>query len=380
MNVIVLNCGSSTIKCALYQNSFVWEALIEWKNGFADAALTIKKQDKTKHKESLKQTNPIAALDYLLSLVHLEKPNAVGHRVVHGGHLFKASVRITSEVKKAIREFSKLAPLHNLFQLEAIEFMERRFPNALQVAVFDTAFHHTIPEAARIYPGPYQWVESGICRYGFHGISFQYSAKKAAEMTQSIAKMVICHLGSGASLAAVKDGKSIDTTMGFTPLDGLMMGTRSGSIDPGIILYLLERKKKTPGEISEELYYHSGLLGLSGISSDMRDLLEKQEVARAKLALDVYLHRLNALIGSMIASLQGIDALVFTAGIGENASLLRKRVCENFSFLGVKLDPTQNERRHEKDAILSSNDSKVKILLIHTEEALEIAKECLKLL
>ncbi len=374
MNIFVLNCGSSSIKCTLFQNDSVWEGRIEWKNGFEAPRLSIKKKDGASHVEPLEQKDPFSALEYLISHFPKAEIHAVGHRVVHGGSL-KKSAAITAEIKKAIRSFSELAPLHNLFELEGIEFMEKRFPNAVQVAVFDTAFHHTLPDAARIYPGPYHWVEEGIYRYGFHGISFQYCAGRASEMAQKASKLVICHLGSGASLCAVKDGESIDTTMGFTPLEGLMMDTRSGSIDPGIILYLLEKKNKKPQEISKELYENSGLLGVSGISSDMRDLLENKD-PRATLALDVYLHRLNSLIGSMIASLQGIDALVFTAGIGENASLIRKRVCAQFSFLGCELDLELNEKEHKTDAVLSMPSSKVQILLIHTQEAWEVAREC----
>lgn len=376
MNVFVLNCGSSTIKCALYRDFLVWDAKISWKGRFEAPLLSIHNGGRTT--EPLKQKTPLDALDYLLSRLDPVSIDAVGHRIVHGGKKFKESVVITPEVKQTIRACAELAPLHNLFELEGIEFMEKRFPNSLQVAVFDTAFHHTLPNAARIYPGPYRWIEEGICRYGFHGISFQYSAKRAAEMVKKCEKLVICHLGSGASLCAVKGGVSIDTTMGFTPLDGLMMDTRSGSIDPGILLYLLEKKKKSPGEISKELYEHSGLLGVSGISDNMRELIEKKEEPRAALALEIYLHRLTSLVGSMIASLRGVDVLAFTAGIGENAAFIRKKVCEQFSFLGIELDHAQNELCHKNDIDLSAGNSKVKILLIHTQEALEIAQECRK--
>jgi acetate kinase len=265
-----------------------------------------------------------------------------------------------------------------LADLEGIEILQQLFPKIPQVAVFDTAFHHTLPASASVYPGPYEWVKEGIQRYGFHGISFQYCTRRASAILGKVPeKMVICHLGSGASLCAVKNGKSVDTTMGFTPLEGLMMDTRSGTVDPGILLYLL--KKKTLKELSQELYEKSGLLGLSGVSSDMRDVLEKaaQSNKQASLAIDVYIHRLVSSIGSMIATLSGIDALVFTAGIGENAPLIRERVCSQFSFLGVHLSQQQPT---SEDRVLSSPDAKVKVLLIHTKEAFEIARECLQIL
>ncbi len=400
MNIFILNRGSSSIKCYLYHfknasetsASLLWEAHLQWKNDFENPFLSIKLQQKTQHSEAIKETHAAGALEYLMQfliqgktavLKSLDEVKAVGHRIVHGGKWFTESIRVTSDVKEKIRDISELAPLHNLPELEGIEILEKLFPKIPQIAVFDTAFHHTLSKAVQVYPGPYHWYEEGIRRYGFHGISFQYCTRRASEiLKQDLLRMVICHLGSGASLCAVKDGKSIDTTMGFTPLDGLMMDTRSGAIDPGIILHFLINKKKHAEEISKQLYHESGLLGVSGISSDMRDIIEKssQKNARATLAFDVYLHRLNGLIGFMVASLQGIDAIVFTAGIGENAVLLRKLVCECFSFLGIKLDDTQNDRSHQEDCILSTSDSKVQVLLIHTQEALEIARECRKFL
>lgn len=396
MNIFILNRGSSTIKCYLYRiknssETLVWEAEVLWKNGFENPSLTVKNAEFC-HTEPIEEKSAALALERIVSLLiqgnkaplnSLDEIDAIGHRIVHGGKWFTHSVLVTPEVKEKIRLLSELAPLHNPSELEGIEILEKRFPKIPQIAVFDTAFHHTLSKAVQVYPGPYRWYEEGVRRYGFHGISYQYCTRRAAEILKqdlNPLKMVICHLGSGASLCAVKEGKSIDTTMGFTPLEGLMMNTRSGSIDPGILLYFLEEKKKSVKAISNELYKESGLLGLSGISSDMRDIIEKSLDGddRATLAFEVYLHRLTSLIGSMIASLQGIDVLVFTAGIGENAVLLRKRVCANFSFLGLTLDPKKNEIGHEEDCILSASDSKVKILLIHTQEALEIARECLK--
>lgn len=354
MKILVLNRGSSSIKCSLYEFSSFPREFVQplWEENID--SLNLQK----------------------IRCLSKEKIDCIGHRIVHGGRKFQTSVRITSRVKNEIRKLADLAPLHNLADLEGIAFMEHLFPNVPQIAVFDTAFHHTLPLKTALYPGPYRWYEEGIQRYGFHGMSFQYCSKKASEIIgKKIGKIVICHLGSGASLCAVRNGKSVDTTMGFTPLEGLMMDTRSGTVDPGILLYLLKHKQKTVDTLSRELYEKSGLLGLSGFSSDMREVLANATKGRAKLAVDVYVHRLTSLIGSMVASLSGIDALVFTAGIGENAPLIRKRVCKNLSFLGIELSDQKNQRGG-KDAVLSGKRSKVDVLLIHTQEAFEIAREC----
>lgn len=396
MKIFVLNRGSSSIKCYLYDfkelpdhaTSPLWEAHLQWKNNFEKPSLTIKNKQGKHYSEEIKEKTTKDALKHMMTLLIKEKTavlnsldeiDAIGHRVVHGGKFFKESVRITAQVKEKIGLLSELAPLHNLPELEAIEILEQLFKNTPQIAVFDTAFHHTLPQAAQIYPGPYKWFEEGIQRYGFHGISFQYCLRRSAEILKKDPlnlRMVICHLGSGASLCAIKDGKSIDTTMGFTPLEGLMMDTRSGSIDPGIILYLLEKKKKSVQALSDELYYASGLLGISGTSSDMRDIIDQKDDSRSAIAFEIYIHRLNALIGSMMAALKGIDVLVFTAGIGENASLVRERACDNFSFLNLHLDKKKNVKTSSEDGELSTPDSKVRVLLVHTQEAFEIAREC----
>ncbi len=402
MNILVLNSGSSSLKCALYamQNTPeppghpLWEAELQWKNSFEDLFLNVKNAHGAQRSEALSAKTTGQALRHLLRLLFegetavlnaLSDVAAVGHRIVHGGPYFQESVRITPEVKEKIRLVSTLAPLHNMSELETIDALGELIADTPQFAVFDTAFHHTLGKAAQIYPVPYHWYEEGIRRYGFHGISFQYCYKRSSTLLQqdpAPLKMVVCHLGAGASLCAIHEGKSIDTTMGFTPLDGLMMDTRSGSVDPGIILYLLQKKKKTAEEIAHELYHESGLLGISGISSDMREILKKhvQGDARADLALDVYTHRLNALIGSMTASLKGLDVLIFTGGIGENTPLIRERACDTFAFLGVRLDKIKNTQDSAEDRILSAADAKVKVLLIHTQEAFEIAGACWTLL
>lgn len=378
MKIFVVNKGSSSIKCALYEfksqlcEKPIWEGQINWKSDFKNPTLTIKN-----HSEPLKEKTPSKAFEHLVqSLMQKENIDIIGHRIVHGGPYFNKSVLITSAVKKKIASLRSIAPLHNASELEGIEILEKILKKTPQIAVFDTAFHHTMPEKARIYPGPYEWVDQGIVRYGFHGISFQYCTKRASALLQKRPqKMIICHLGSGASLAAVKNGKSIDTSMGFTPLEGLMMDTRSGSIDPGILLYLSEKKKT----LSDELYHKSGLLGISGLSSDMRDIIafSQKGHARATLALDIYIHRLNANIGAMISSLNGLDALVFTGGIGENATYVRSQVCKAFSFLGITLD-SQKNKKTSKDILISKHNSKVSVLVIHTQEAFEIALECSK--
>ncbi len=398
MKIFVLNRGSSSIKCFLYVYSTLpsdpvhplWEAQLEWKNSFESPRFIVKNANGKSLSGEIKVKTAGEALGQLLSYLYqgetavlssLDEIDIAGHRIVHGGRDFHQSVLIDAGVKKKIRALIDLAPLHNLPELEGIEILGSLLKNTPQVAVFDTAFHHTLPKAAQIYPGPYRWYEEGIQRYGFHGISYQYCSRRAAQILGSDIrqlKMVVCHLGSGASLCAIKEGKSVDTTMGFTPLEGLMMDTRSGTIDPGILLHLLEKKKMSGKQISDELYRHSGLLGISGSSSDMRDILKKsgEGDARAALAFDVYIHRLSASIGAMAASLGGVDAIVFTGGIGENAHLLRKRVASTFSFLGLNLDPLQNESSSGEDRVLSTSASKVKAVLVHTREAFEIAREC----
>jgi acetate kinase len=396
MNIFVVNRGSSTIKCYLYNLQKllqqpiepIWKGSLEWKNNLEQLTLIARGKGQEVRK-SLNQCSADKALKELITyawegktavLSSLREIDCVGHRIVHGGTAFSQSTIINPQVKKTIHALSHLAPLHNLPELEAIEILEELVPHTQQIAVFDTAFHRTLSEVAQVYPGPYRWAQEGIRRYGFHGISFQYCVRRAAEILQRPTEPlrgVICHLGSGASLCAVKGNKSIDTTMGFTPLDGLMMDTRCGSIDPGIILHALRTQKKGIDQVAHELYDESGLLGISGFSSDMRDILDKSREgnSRANLALDLYLHRLNSLIGSMVASLQGLDLLIFTAGIGENVPLIRQRVCETFSFLGVQLDQKRNEEG-PNDALISTTDSRVQVLVMSTQEAFEIAREC----
>jgi acetate kinase len=318
------------------------------------------------------------------ALASADEIDVVGHRVVHGGPHFEDPVLITTEVKSAIAGASAFAPLHNAAELEGMAIIEKLLGAVPQVAVFDTGFHRKMPLSAAVYPGPYEWFTSDIRRYGFHGINHQYCAVRAARLLGRDVKslrLVTCHLGAGCSLAAIREGQSVDTTMGFTPLEGLMMGTRSGSVDPGILTYLMRQGHLHGQEIDDALNQKSGLLGISGISGDMREILNamKQGHSRAKLAFDIYVHRLKAGIGAMVAALGGIDALVFTAGVGENSPEVRAAACGNLEFLGLNLDTAANARL-SPDVDIATLDSRVRILAIRAQEDWAIAGECWKLI
>jgi acetate kinase len=290
---------------------------------------------------------------------------------------------ITPEVIVAIEKMAMFAPLHNRAELEGIAQIEKLCGPLRQVAVFDTGFHASLPEEAAVYAGPYDWVQRGIRKFGFHGINHQYCAGRAAQLLgRNLAelKLVTCHLGNGCSLAAIRGGVSIDTTMGFTPLDGLMMGTRSGSVDPGILTYLLRQDRLDGKTLDDTLNGKSGLLGISGVSSDMREVVAamKQGNARAKLAFDIFVHRLRSGIGAMIATLNGIDALVFTAGIGENSAEVRAAACASLGFLGLTIDPGRNSSSPTEQHI-STAGSAVRVLVLAAQEDWAIALECWKL-
>ncbi|MDA0866848.1 MAG: acetate kinase [Cyanobacteria bacterium] len=394
MHILVLNAGSSSQKSELYDLGAalppepptpIWSAQLDWHD--ADAAtLTVKTGDRLTRE--LAKISRSAALSQLLSTLwqgptqvipSLEAIDGVGHRVVHGGQDYRASVVITPEVKAEIARLSCLAPNHNPANLEGIELMEQRLGDVPQVAVFDTAFHSQMPPAATTYSGPYDWLNQGIRRYGFHGIRHQYCAQRAAELLgRDLAelRLVICHLGNGCSLSAVKGGHSIDTTMGFTPLDGLMMGTRSGSVDPGILIHLM-RQGYTADQLDQMLNKDSGLKGISGVSHDWRQI--EQAIAqgndRATLARDMYLHSLKAHIGAMIMGLGGVDAIVFTAGIGEHAASVRTAVGDSLAFLGARIDAAKNDAS-PVDADIATAESTVRMLVIHTQEDWAIAKDC----
>ncbi len=396
MKVLILNAGSSSHKCCLYDipgslpetpPTPTWEAQLDW---YAEDAATmvVKIAAGTKHKENLASVSRAEALAYLVSTLWqgptpvLQTPqeiDGVGHRVVHGGQDYRASVVVTPDVKATIARLIPLAPAHNPGNLEGIELMEQILGDAPQVAVFDTAFHSHLPAAAATYPGPYDWVEQGIRRYGFHGISHQYCTQRAAQILGQDVKalrLIICHLGNGCSLTAVKHGQSIDTTMGFTPLDGLMMGTRSGAVDPGILIYLM-RQGYSADQLDQMLNRESGLKGISGISHDWREIQNAiaQGNVRAKLAQDLYLHRLKSCVGAMLMGLGGVDAIVFTAGIGEHVAALRSATCEALAFLGLRIDHAQNAQS-PIDQDIATDDSTVRVLVIHTQEDWAIAQDC----
>src|SRR5436305_5661362 len=399
MKVLVLNSGSSSQKSSLYQMdetlpddppTSLWQGKIEWRDRVAEAE--IKNARRVVQKNRAKVSSRAEAVKHLLgtltdgdrpSVTSLTEIDVVGHRVVHGGPKYEEPVSLTPEVRAGIAKASAFAPLHNRAELEGIEIIEKLLGRVPQVAVFDTGFHRKMPQAASVYPGPYQWFEHDIRRYGFHGINHQYCAARAARLLGrdlNSLKLVTCHLGNGCSLAAIREGHSIDTTMGFTPLEGLMMGTRSGSVDPGILTYLMRRGQINGQEIDNLLNEKSGLLGISGLSGDMRQILAavKQGNPRAKLAFDIYVHRLQAGIGAMMVVLGGIDALVFTAGVGENSPEVRWSACSKLGFIGLKLNEKRNARP-SPDEDIAASDSPVRVLVIRAQEDWAIARECWKL-
>jgi acetate kinase len=402
MKVLVLNSGSSSQKSCLYEigdalpddpPGCVWQGKIEWYDH--QAQFSIENSRGVSRKDQTSVGSRGEAVERLLcslwsgetqGISGPSEIDVVGHRVVHGGPQHFEPAFVTAEVKSAIESVSVFAPLHNRAELEGMEIVAKLLGPAPQIAVFDTGFHRTMPLSAKTYPGPYEWFEQGIRRYGFHGINHQYCAQRAAQLlgkNLDSLKLVTCHLGNGCSLAAIREGKSVDTTMGFTPLEGLMMGTRSGSVDPGVLTYLMRRRHFLDERLDDVLNKKSGLLGISGISSDMREVLDarRNDHERAKLAFDMYVHRLQSGIGAMIAVLGGVDALVFTAGVGENSPEVRAAVCDNFAFLGLKLDQDKNaasplEPPLKNDKDISASDADVRVLVIHAEEDWMIARQC----
>jgi acetate kinase len=398
MKILVLNSGSSSQKACLYEIGQIppeappaplWEGRIEWRDH--SATISVKNHQGAAHKEELPVSSREAAVRHLLGTAWSGKKRAidfaseidtVGHRVVHGGPHFEEPAILTPDVRAAIDGVSAFAPLHIRAELEGMEIIENLLGAVEQIGVFDTGFHRQMPLPACVYPGPYKWFENGIRRYGFHGINHQYCAERAAQLLDKdlkSLKLVTCHLGNGCSIAAIDEGRSVDTTMGFTPLDGLMMGTRSGSVDPGILTFLMREKQLDAQELDKVLNQESGLLGISGLSGDMRDILAgiRQGHERAKLAFDIYVHRLGAAIGGMAAVLGGVDALVFTAGVGENSPEVRAAACRALEYAGLRLSCKANARPFP-DQDISTLDSRVRVLVIRAEEDWAIAKECWK--
>ena len=399
MIVLVLNVGSSTLKATLYSVAAevpetppepLWRANADWGRHPGRAAITVRGGDAAGRQWECAIGAPWEVVEPVLHTIWEGKTrvlagpqeiDAVGHRVVHGGQKLRETTRITAEVKAEIERVGEFAPEHNPLQAAAVTAAERVLgPAVPQIAVFDTAFHRTLGADAFTYGGPYGWIEQGIRRYGFHGISYQYVSRRAASILgreSAGLRLIVCHLGNGCSLAAVRDGAGVDTSMGFTPLEGLVMGSRSGSVDPGILIYLLRRHGFTADQLDRMLNKESGLRGLSGVSADMREVMAARAAGneRARLAFDVFTHRLCREIGGMLVSLGGLDALVFTGGIGENSAELRAAVCGRLIFLGLRLDPERNAASLA-DADVAKSDSAVRVLVVRTAEDWEIACEC----
>jgi acetate kinase len=392
----VINCGSSSIKYELFnmtEETVIAKGLVE-KIGTESAIITYEVTDREEEIETAEVLDHREGLNRLLRLLidpikgvirSAEEVSAVGHRVVHGGEHFSESAVITSEVRLAIRRTIDLAPLHNPPNLSGIDAAQNQLPNAVHVAVFDTAFHQTMPQHAFLYPLPYVlYQRHKIRRYGFHGTSHKCVSEQAAEFVEkplSELKIISAHIGNGASITAINQGISVDTSMGMTPLEGLMMGTRCGDIDPAIVPYVIAKENLTLGEVQSMMNKHSGLLGVSGLSSDMREVIQAKEAGntQAKLALDMYLYKLRKTIGSYMAAMNGVDILLFTAGVGENSAFVRQEVCNQLSFFGIDLDETENNLRRKETRQISTPHSKVKVLVVPTNEELTIAREAKQL-
>ena len=396
MNVLVINCGSSSLKFQLINaetEKVVAKGLCE-RIGI-DGRLTYQPAGGEKEKSDLAMPTHTEAIQFVIDALTNEKTGvvksldeigAVGHRLVHGGEKFASSVVITDEVKKAVEECNDLAPLHNPANLIGVAACEKLMPGTPMVAVFDTAFHQTMPEKAYMYGLPYEYYEKyKVRRYGFHGTSHSFVSKRAAEVmgkSYDEVKTIVCHLGNGSSVSAVLNGKCVDTSMGLTPLEGLVMGTRSGDIDPAIMEFIAKKENLDIEGVMEVLNKKSGVFGISGgLSSDFRDLTDAMNAGdkKAKIAMDVFSYRVAKYIGSYAAAMNGVDDIVFTAGIGENEDYVREEVCKYLGYLGVDFDSEVNTGLRGKEAELTKEGSKVKVFVIPTNEELAIARETLAL-
>ena len=391
MKILVINCGSSSLKYQLINmetEDVMAKGLVE-RIGIEGSRIkheTIGKEKKTietpmqDHKRALELVMESLTNEEYGAIKSLDEIDAVGHRVVHGGEDFAQSVVIDEKVLKGIEDNVEIAPLHNPPNIMGIKACQRLLPNVKQVAVFDTAFHQTMPEESYIYALPYEYYEKyKIRRFGFHGTSHRYITNRAAEMLGkdvNEVNLITCHLGNGSSICAVKNGKSIDTSMGFTPLEGLAMGTRCGDLDPAILPFIMDRENLSTEEINTLINKKSGVLGISGVSSDFRDIEEARDQGnkRAKLALDIFEKRVRGYVGSYMTELDHVDAIVFTAGVGENSIEMRESICAGLKSIGIKLDPERNNVRGE-DKLISSDDSSIKVFVIPTNEELMIARD-----
>lgn len=396
MNILVINCGSSSLKFQLI-DSITEEVLAKGlceRIGIDGSKISYTPKGSVKEENLKEMPDHSKAIQYVIEALtnektgvirNLKEVGAVGHRVVHGGEYFAKSVVIDEEVIAKIEACNDLAPLHNPANIIGIRACIEAMPGTVNVAVFDTAFHQTMPREAYLYAIPYNYYEDyKIRRYGFHGTSHSYVSKRAAELLNESydnLKTIVCHLGNGASICAVENGKSVDTSMGLTPIAGVVMGTRSGDIDQELIEVICKKENKTASEVLEILNKKSGVLGISGVSSDFRDLTAAMTNGnqRAKAALDVFVHSVVKYIGSYVAVMNGVDCIAFTAGVGENTPYVREKICEHLGYLGITLDKDANEVRGEEREI-STKDSKVKVMAIPTNEELAIARETLALI
>jgi acetate kinase len=393
MTILVLNCGSSSIKYQLFNmangSEVLAKGLLE-RIGLNDGILTHRPSGKEAYRIVLDIPDHTVGINMVMeALVHpqhgvisnINEIKAVGHRVAHGGENFKKSVLIDNDVKKDIEKCGELAPLHNPAHLKGILSCEKLLPGIPQVAVFDTSFHQSMPDYAFMYAIPYEYYEKyRIRKYGFHGTSHKYVAEKACRLLNMDfhnSKIITCHLGNGASITAIEHGKSIDTSMGFTPVDGLIMGTRTGEIDPGVLLYLADKEGLSVSGVNNMINKKSGVFGISQLSSDMRDLEAAAEEGNqnAILALNMYAYKIKKFIGAYIAALNGLDLLVFTAGVGENDFNARRMICTGMDYLGIELDTEINQGAKGKDMLISKSSSRVKIIVITTDEEYVIASD-----
>ncbi len=397
MKILVLNCGSSSIKYALYDmdSKSVMTSGGAERVGLDGAFVKVKlangekktiMHDIPEHTEGVKFIFSLLTDSEIGVIKDLKEIDAVGHRMVHGGEKFNKSVLLTDEVLKTFEECSDLAPLHNPANLKGVHAVQELMPGLPQVGVFDTAFHQTMPKEAYMYAIPYELYEKyGVRRYGFHGTSHRYVSQRVCEYLGVEAegkKIITCHIGNGGSIAAVKDGKCVDTSMGLTPLEGLMMGTRSGDIDGGAVTFIEKKLGLDADGMSNLLNKKSGLLGVSGISSDMREIFQANQDGneRAKLAFEMYCYRVRKYVGSYAAAMNGCDIIVFTAGVGENQADMRESVCNGLSFMGVEIDTEKNKTIHGEEAVISTPNSKVTVVVVPTDEELMIASDTLALL
>jgi len=392
MKILVINCGSSSVKYQLIdtETEVALAKGIVSRIGMSASVLTHKPFDRPEVTISGEILDHIVAVEYVVTILMSENHGvikdrseieAIGHRVVHGGEEFSESALVTPELMSSLRSLIELAPLHNPHNIRGINACMKTLPGLPMVAVFDTAFHHEMPPHAYIYGIPYvMYRRYGIRRYGFHGTSHKYVADRAALMLDKPIedlKLITCHLGNGASITAIDGGVSIDTSMGFTPLEGLLMGTRCGDQDPAIILHIMAREELSLHEANTLLNKHSGLAGISGVSSDMREIIESAEEghATAKIAFDIYCYRLRKYIAAYTAALGGLDALIFTAGVGENSALVREASVQGLGFMGVEIDADKNRKAVGKEMDISTGSAKVKTLVIPTNEELVIARD-----